>query len=62
MLLVRRRVLQRDPGENRIELFGHDHSDGGVDPLPHLDLRHYQRDLSVAINADKGIWRKIGAA
>ena len=47
-LVVRRRVLDRDLGPVRVELFGEDHRDRGVDALAHLDLRHDQRDLACA--------------
>ena len=46
--------------ERRVKLLGKDHGKGGVDTLPHLDLRNYEGDLAVRINAHESVRREIG--
>ena len=53
--LVRRRMLNFDFAEIRIEFFGKDNLNRCINALPHLDLRHDQRGLARMINADESI-------
>ena len=52
-------MLEHDLPKISIEFFGKDHRYCGIDALPHLNLRHDQRRLAGAIDADEGIGRKL---
>jgi hypothetical protein len=45
-----------------LELFGDQHRDGRIRPLAHLDIRHGQDDLPVAVDTDEGIRHEAIAA
>ena len=44
-----------------VELLGQDHRDRGVDPLPHLHLRHDQGHLAGGVDPDEGVGREAAA-
>ncbi len=52
---VRRRVIERDRVERHFELFGDQHRDRRIHALPHLDLRHHQRDFARRVDLDEGV-------
>ena len=58
-LLVSRGMLKNDRRKIRVQFFGQYHRDRGVDALSHLDLRHDERRLSGAIDADEGVGREL---
>jgi hypothetical protein len=57
-LWVGRSMFQAHLFQVDFELFGDQHRDGGIGPLPHLNIRHGQNDTPIALDADEGIRRK----
>ncbi len=51
-------MLERNALEVGIQLLRQYHGDGGVDALPHLDLRHHQSDHPLAVNPDERVGLK----
>jgi len=45
-----------------LELFGDQHRDRGIGPLPHLNIGHGQHDRSIAFDADESIGCKTTGA
>ena len=45
--------------ERRVKLVGKDHGKGGVDTLPHLDLRDCESDLAVGLDAHERVRREV---
>ncbi len=45
-----------------LQFLGYQHRDGSIGALPHFDIGHGQNDLTVRINANKGIWSEISAS
>jgi hypothetical protein len=45
--------------ERRVKLLGKDHGKGGVDTLPHLDLRDCESDLAVGLDAHERVRREV---
>jgi len=45
--------------KRRVKLLGEDHGKGGVDALPHLDLRDCEGDLAVGLDAHERVRREI---
>lgn len=57
-LLVRRGFLEGDLLEADLQLLGDHHRQAALRALAHLDLRHGEGDLAVAVDADEGIQRR----
>ena len=51
-------MLDRDLVDVDLELFGDQHRDRRIGPLPHLDDRHHERDFARAIDAQEGVRRE----
>jgi hypothetical protein len=51
-------MFQTHPFQVHLQLFGNQHRDGGIGPLPHLDIGHDQDNLAVGLDADEGIGRE----
>ncbi len=53
--VVRWRVLEDDLVEPDLQFLRQQHGQRGVGALSHLDHRHDQGDLTLAIDADEGV-------
>src|SRR4029077_10563516 len=51
-------MFQPNLFEIYLELFCDQHRDGGISTLTHLDIRHRQYDVPVALDADESVWRE----
>ena len=61
-LFVGRTMFQPHLFQLHLELFGDQHRDGRIRPLAHLDIRHGQDDLPIAVDTDEGIRHEAIAA